>query len=143
MVVPVLVGQAGVGVAADGNGRQVGQAAQVVGHEFRAGGAVEADRQRLDVRDGGIERLDVLPPQHGAHGLDGYRDHYGHLTSGLLHGAAGTHDRGLEIQRVLCRFDEQQVDTALQQPQGLLAEGLDYFVERDAAGDGDRLGLRS
>ena len=55
----------------------------------------------------------------------------------------GAHDRRLEVQRVLCRFDEQQVDTALQQPQGLLAEGVNDLVERHAAGNGDGLGLRS
>ncbi len=70
----VLVGQPGVGVARDRAGRHLVHRAQVVGHELRPGGAVEADRERPDVLDGGDEGLGGLAAEHGAVELDGAGD---------------------------------------------------------------------
>ena len=75
LVVAVLVGQAGVRVHAHEARGDRRERAQVVGHELRAGGAVEPDREEVDVLERGIERLDVLAGEHRAHGLDGAADH--------------------------------------------------------------------
>ena len=141
-VLPVLVGQAGVRVAADRARREAVQGAQVVGHEFRAGRAVEADRGHLRVLDRRVERVDGLSGEHRPHRFDRRGDHERDAQAGLQEGLADRDDPRLHVARVLRRFEEEQVGAALQQPDRLRPVGGDQLVEGDAAGDGDGLRRR-
>ena len=57
-VAPVLVRQAGVGHAGDAGAAELGEGAHVVGHQLRAGGAVEADVEQV-----GVERARPRAPR--------------------------------------------------------------------------------
>ena len=141
VVMSILVRQARIGMATHRHRRQIGEASKVVRHEFRAGGAVQADRQGFKVSHGGVERLHVLPAEHGAHRFDGNRNHERYLAACLGHGLPHAHDRGLEVQGVLRRFDQQEINAAVQQPQRLFPECLRDLFERHAAGNRYGLGL--
>ena len=66
----------------------------------------------------------------------------GTLLAGFREGPADPLGGGLEIQGVLGRLQQQQVDPAGQEPQGLAVEGGHELVEGDAAGDRDGPGRR-
>ena len=75
-VVAVLVGQPGVRIAGDARAASSQQRAEVVGHELGPGGAVEADREQVGVRDRGASASAVWPASMVPVGLDGARDHH-------------------------------------------------------------------
>ncbi len=52
------------------------QTPEMIGHEFRPGRAVEADRQKIQVRQGIIEGGNGLPGQHGLRRFDRDRNNY-------------------------------------------------------------------
>ena len=64
--------------------RHLVQSADVVGHELRTGGAVQADREQIGVRDRGVERVGGLAGEHRAHRFDGARDHHRELEAEFL-----------------------------------------------------------
>ena len=53
------------------------QGANMIGHEFRPGGAIEAERNQIHVVERRPQRLNALAGKHGSHGLDGYGNHQG------------------------------------------------------------------
>ena len=75
LVLAALVGQARVRIHAHEARGDRRERAQVVGHELGAGGAVEPDREEIEVLERDVERLDALAGQHGAHRLDGAAHH--------------------------------------------------------------------
>ena len=97
----------------------------MVRHEFRPGGAIQANRQRPKMRNRRVEGFDVLPGEHRAHGFDGDRNHHRHLRAQVTKGALNAQHGGFQIQRILRRFDEQQLDSPLEQPLCLGREGID------------------
>ena len=104
-VLAALVGQPRVGIHARPARGDRGQRAEVVGHELGPGRAVEPDREEPEVLERDVERLDALTREHGAHGLDGRRDHQRHVESARRALRAPHPERGgLEVERVLRRL---------------------------------------
>ena len=139
VVLAVFVGHARVGHAGHreaGDGRQ---GADVVGHERRASGAVDADPQQFAVGQGDVQGLHVLPGQQRAHGFDGALHRHRHLTVKLGEGAVDSLETGLDVQGVLPRLQQQNVNAALDQPGGLDVVAVHQFVEGHAASDRDGL----
>ncbi len=138
VVAPLAVGDAGVGDHRNPTWRQGRQRAHVLGHRTGAGRAVDPDPERSPGLDHHRDRLDRLTAEGGAGGLDRRRDRHGQVRRGL---GAGD-QRGLEVERVLTRLDEQNVGAALREALGLNRVRCDELGERDAAGERQRLGCR-
>ncbi len=142
-VAPLLVGQAGVGHAGDAGAADLRQGAQVIGHQRRAGGAVEPDVEQIGVQQRDGERFGVLAREHRAGRFDGRRDGDGQAPAGLGEGRLDADQPGLDVARVLAGLEQQVVGTAGHQPERLGAEVVDQSLEGHAAGDRDRLGGRA
>ena len=142
VVAAVFVGHSGVGDGGHRKAGQGGQTADMVGHELRPGGAVDANPQQFAVGQRGIERLHILPGQQRTHGLDGALHRHRRRAAQFGHGAVDALQPGLDVQRILAGFQQQHIGAALQQPRRLLMVGFGQFVESDAAGNGDGLGGR-
>ena len=131
------VGQPGVRVGRDeavgdaGELRDVG--AQLTGAER----AVEADRQGAGVAHGVPERLGHLPRERAAGGVgDRAGDHDRPAALVLLEQRLERVDRGLGVEGVEDRLDEEHVGAAVDEAAGLLEVGLDELVVGDVAGPG-------
>ena len=135
VVAAELVGQAGVRVGADrqpGDPRQVGDVAAQLP---RAQRAVEADRDRPGVHDRGPERLDGLARQRPAGCVgDRPRDDQRDAVAGRVVGGLDAEDRGLRVERVEDRLDDEEVGAALDEALGRLLVRLRELVERDVPG---------
>jgi len=104
------VGQPGVGIAEDGDGRHPREVGQVGPHLLRPERAVDADRERFGVRDRDPECLDRLAGQVAAASVDDRdRDHQGQLRRGRPGGS----DRRLPVQGVEDRLHQQEVGAAI------------------------------
>ncbi len=136
----VLIGEPGIRVAREERRGNLRERADVGGHELGPRGAVQPDGDRIKVLDARVEGLDALPGEHGAHGLDGARQHHGEARARLgevpAHGEAG----GLGVHRVERGLDEQDVGAAVDEAADLLTVGGDELVEGDSAHDGEGLG---
>ena len=135
VVASVLVGQAGVGNAQRRKPRDLGESAQMVGHEIGTGRTVEPHRQQVAVRNRDVQRLHPLASQHRAHRFDGHRHGHGHAHADRLDRVVDAEQRGLEVERVLRGLQEKQVHAAVQQPFDLFGVCLPQLGEGDAAGD--------
>ena len=134
VVLPKGIGQSRVGIAADGDRRKRRKVSQERPHLIRAKRAVDADRNGLCVLDAGPEGVDRLAGERAA-ALVGDRDgdHHGHACAALFEHFFQRHDRGLGVERVEDRLDQEDVDAAIEQPAGLFLVGIAYFVERHGA----------
>ncbi len=141
-VLPVRVGQPGVRVARRPRLRDRREAAEVVRHELRARGAVQADREQRRVHDRGVERLDVLAGEHRAHGLDRDRHHHRRPPPDLGERLLDADQPGLEVARVLRRLEQENVRAAREQAERLRPVVDDHLVEGHASRDRHRLGRR-
>jgi hypothetical protein len=137
-VLAVLVRQASVRHASNAGTTDRREGAQVIGHERRTGGAVEADVEQIGVQQRHRQRLGILAGEHRASGFDGHRDGHRDAPGASVEGLLDTDERGLDVARVLAGLDQQVVGAAGHEAQRLDAEVLDQLVEGDAAGDGDR-----
>ena len=139
---PVLVRQPRVGHASDAGAGELGKRADVVGHEFRPGGAVEPQVEEIAVLEGDGERLDGLPGQHGPHRLDGsaHRDRDPLLGRDRILELIDADQPRLHVARILRGLDQEVVDAALVQPARLRLVVIEQLLERHPAGDGDGLG---
>ena len=134
LAVGTLDREPGVRDAVHGYRAEFAQEADRVAHVLRAGGAVEPDRvdlQRLERRQRGAdvgpqEHLAALRQQRDA-ALD--RDHAVELGER----AAGAEHGGLELEDVLARLDDHQIDAACDQAGGLLREHIHELGKRDPA----------
>src|SRR6185369_2766839 len=106
-VFAVLVRQAGVRHAGDAGAADLGKGADVIGHQLRAGGAVEADVEQVGVEERDGERFGVLAAEHGAGGLDGGGDGDGDLPAGVGEGAVDADQGRFDVAGVLRGLDEQ------------------------------------
>ncbi len=124
------VGQPGVRVAGDVAVGQPGELGQVGPHLGRTERAVEPDQQWAGVAYGVPERLGDLPGQRAAGGVgDGAGDGHRPTPIPLLEQRLEREDRGLGVEGVEDRLDQQQVGAAVDQPVGLLEVGLDELLE--------------
>ena len=93
-------------------------------HFLGAERAVEADGERLGVAHRIPERGRRLAGQHAAGTVgDGAGDHHRHVDAALLADLGDGVDRGLGVERVEDRLDQQQIDAAVDQAARLLAIG--------------------
>ena len=138
-IFPLFIGQASVGIAGDIAAGQGLQSAQMVGHELRPGGAVQSQRNQIEVVERSPQSLDALSRQHGAHGLDSDGDHKRDIHPELARQALHGQSAGFYVARVLTGFQQQQVHTTIDQRARLLEIGLLELGEGDAAGDRDGL----
>ena len=134
VVLAERVGQSRVGVARD---EGVGDASQLRGirtHLGSAEGAVEPDRQRAGVAHGVPERLGDLPREGASGGVgDGAGDDDRPAAAVLLEQCLEGEDRGLGVEGVEDRLDDQEVGTAVDQATRLVDVGPDQLVEGDVA----------
>ena len=129
------VRQAGVRVARREAGRDAREIGDVRPHLLRAERAVDADDQRLGVLDRRPERLDRLPGQRAAGEVD---DRDADPERQLRRDLARGDDRGLAVERVEDRLDQQQVDAAVGEAADLLGVRLDDLRRRCACGSPGR-----
>ena len=122
--------QARVGMARDVGRGDVREPLEERPHLGCAERAVDADDERLGVLDGDPKCVRGLPGEIATALVDrGEREPERELRGD---GASG-HDRGLCIQRVEDRLDQQKVDAAVTQGRDLLLVGRLHRVERDGA----------
>ncbi len=123
---PNSFGQAGVRVARDPRRRDARHVLHERSHLGRTERAVDADDQRLGVLDREPERLDRLPREVAAALVD-RREREPERKLGRL--VERRRDRGLRVQRVEHRLDEQDVDAAVAQAADLvrvcIADGVE------------------
>ena len=134
VVLAERVRQAGVGIDAHpalGEPRQLGE---VRPHLAGAERAVEADAPRFRVLDREVERVERLARQRAPAAIgDRHRDHQRHVDAErLLHFLDGD-DRGLRVQRVEDRLEQQDVGAAVDQAADLVGVGRAHLVERHRA----------
>ena len=107
--------------------REAGQFRDVRAHLLGAQRAVHAGHQRGSVLNRTPERLNRLPGQRAAAQVD---DRHRDPQRQVRRHIAGGRDRGLRIERVEDRLDQQEVDTALGQCLHLLGVGGVDLIER-------------
>ena len=141
-VAAVLVRQARVRHAGDAGPRQLGERADVVGHELRTRGAVQPQVEELPVLQRDRQRLDRLAGQHGPHRLDGaaHRDRDPLLGWERILEPIDPDQARFDVARVLRGLEQEIVDASLVQPARLRLVVLDELLERHSAGHRDGLG---
>ena len=123
---PSAFGRPAFGWHATQVGASCGEILDVRPHLGGAERAVDADDERLRVLDRDPERLDGLAREVAAALVDGgEREPERQVGRGVLRGD----DRGLRVQRVEDRLDQEQVDAALAQRPHLLGVRLRDLVE--------------
>ena len=124
----------GVRVAADVGGREPGEIRDVGPHLLRPERTVDPDDEGVRMLDRGPEGLDRLARERAAAPVDDRdRDPQRQGLALLLEDLVRSRDRGLRVQRVEDRLDEQEVDTAVDEPADLSSVALPHLVEGDAA----------
>ena len=135
-------GQSRVGQARQRHRRGLGQGAQRFVHLDRAGGAVEpqhVDAEGTQRRDG---RANFGAGQHAPREFNGHLGLDGHDASVACHGAVTRGDGRLAREQVEHRFDDQQVDAALEETQSHFLVTRREVVVRDLT-QGRELGTRT
>ena len=97
--------------------RMAGQVAEVLTHLGRAGGAVQADHVDTERLDRGQRRADLAAEQHRARRLHRHMREHRDVPARLRHRAPRAEHRGLELQQVLARLDQDRVGAAVQHPE--------------------------
>ena len=134
VVLAERVGQAGVGVAGDEAVGHPGELREVGADLGGAQRAVQADGQRAGVPHRVPERLGDLAGQRAPGRVgDRARDDHRPAAPALLEEGLEREDRGLGVERVEDRLDEQQVGPAVDQARGLFGVRLDQLLEADVA----------
>ena len=134
VVEPELIRQASVRIRAD---QRIGDAPElrdVRAHFLGAERAVEPDRERRRVADRIPEcrrRLTGQQPPRHVRDRAGDHDRHAHAARfGLVEDGV---DRGLGVERVEDRLDQEEVRAAVEQAAYLLGIGIAQLVERDGA----------
>ena len=69
-IITILIRQTGIGIYRNMTTGQLRQRAEMIGHELRPGGAVQADTDKSEtifqMCQTGVERFNPLPRQHGS-----------------------------------------------------------------------------
>ncbi len=134
LAVRALDRQAGVGNAVDRQRARLAEVADRVAHVLGSGRAVEADDVDPHPLGDRQHRLDVGAEQHlAAVRQQRDRDLDRDAAADPLEGVAGADDRGADLEDVLRRLDDDQVDATLDKAARLLVEDLDEAPEGDVA----------
>jgi hypothetical protein len=124
------VGQAGVRIARDVAVRQLGELRHVGPHVLGAQGTVHADGQRAGVGHRAHEGLDRLAREGATGGVgDGHGDHQRQLEAALVLDLVDRGQRGLGVERVEDRLDQEQVHATVDQTADLFGVGGLQIVE--------------
>ena len=129
-----FVGQSGIRIGADERIGDAGEFGDVRAHLFGAERAVQSDRQRRGMRNRIPECLRRLPGEKppGSVG-DGAGNHHRQADAARLHHFSAGEDRGLGVERVEDRLDQQNIDAAVDQSAHLLGISGAQFIEGDGA----------
>ena len=119
VVVPLVIGEPCIGHHRDRNIRQAAQVAEVVGHEGRAGAAIEAYRSQIGMLQTREDRFRALPGKGCSHSLYGDRNHNGYIPAVDLRHLPDRQQTGLYIQHVLGGLEQQDIGSPLQEPSRL------------------------
>ncbi len=103
----VGIGQSGIREAGDRERRHLVQAADVIGHQIRASGAVHPHSQQVVIGDRGIKRINGLAAQHSAVALDGHRGDHGDRNAQLAPQLLNSDESGFEIPGIETGLDQQ------------------------------------
>ena len=134
LAVGALDREAGVRDAGDRHGAELAEEADRVAHVVRTRGAVQADGVDLERLERRERRVDVGAQEHlAAVGQQRDRDLDRHRAPDRPERLARAEDRGLGLEDVLDRLDDDQVHAAEEQAAGLLLEDLDELAERHRA----------
>ena len=133
--------QAGVGQRRDRRARLSGEVPQRLVHLDWAGRAVHADDVGLHRVEGAQGRADLGAEQHPAGELDRHLHLDRHLAAGVAHRTAAGLHRRLGLEQVVAGLDEEQVDSAFEQPAGEHLVGVAKVDEADLA-EGRKLRAR-
>ncbi len=85
------------------------------------------------MQQNGARRRDVCAKQHAPAGIERHLRLNRQLASRLGEGAADSRDRGAHFEDVLAGLDQQQIDAALDQRDGLLTVQLGKLLVGDVA----------
>ena len=113
--------------------RVLREVAQVLGHLVRTGRAVEADHVGSHGFERGDRGADLGTHEHPPGGLHRDLHHERKLAAGVGHRPPARDERGLRLEQVVDRLDQQHVGAARDQPGGLLLVVGPQRVERDRA----------
>ncbi len=122
--------------------RVLAQVSDVFDHLRRAGRTVEADDIGTHGLEGGERRADLGAQEHPTGGLYGDLDHQWDVDAHALHHLARREHRGLALEHVLDRLDEDRVDSAVEQSFHLGDVRVTQLDEADVA-EGRELGPRA
>ena len=127
------LGEPGIGLNRDMIGPVLAEPFDVLGHFARAGRAIEANNRHgervHDRRRGG----DVGADEQGSGRFDRHADEDRNILAGLVAGALGAVDRGLDLQWVLAGLDRDGVAAAGDEPGALQREPVLELLVGDMA----------
>src|SRR6476620_4601336 len=95
------------------------QRSDVVRHELRTGGTIQAHGKQLAMADRVIEGISGLSRQHCAHGFNRARHHNRDLESKFLLSPFDTKESSFYIARVVAGLQQENVSPAFDQSPGL------------------------
>ena len=125
--------QPGIGLHRDVPGPVLAEPFDVLGHLARAGRAIEPDDRHVERVDDRRRGGDIGADQQGAGGFDRHADQDRNVLAGLVAGALGAVDRGLDLQRILAGLDRDRVAAAGNQPGALQREPVLELLVGDMA----------
>ncbi len=118
------LGQPGVRHDRQPDAGRTRQRAQVLGHLGRTGRAIESDEVDPERLQRGERGRGLRTQQHRAGQLDGDLRDEDDVPPGSGHPAPRADERGLRLQQVLARLDEERVDAARDHRRALLGVGV-------------------
>ncbi len=126
---PDILGHPGVRHDKDRFGAGACKGPDVVGHFFRAGGAVYADDIDIERFERHESRGDLRPKEHGPHGLnrDGRND--GNPAAQVLETAEDAVEGRLCLEKILAGFHAEEVGSPLKKSPCLLLIGSRHLLE--------------
>ena len=137
LVEAFFIGQASVGIARDETAGERLQGANMIGHEFRARGAIEAERNQIHMVERRPQRLDALTGKHGSHRFDGDGNHGWNGLAEFLTQLLNGEEAGLDVASVLAGFQKKEVRAAFDEAARLFAIIILKLFKINAAGDAD------
>ena len=126
---PRLIGMPALGMTLIGRARVLNQVANRLAHVLGARRAVEPDDVGAQALENGQRGADVGAQQHAPVRVERHLDLQRQRPSRGGEAPPSAEDRGLGLEDVLLRLDDQQVCAALEQAAGLLVERLDQRLE--------------
>ena len=125
--------QSGIRQRRDRSARLARQEAEGFVHLDGTGGAIHADHVGSHRVQRAQCRADLGAEQHPAGELDGHLHLDRYLASRVLHGAPASLDRRLGLEHVVDRLDQEEIDSAVEQPTRDYLVGVPQVLEAHLA----------